>query len=114
DGADKTGDGVEQGGLAGAVRTDDANDLAGVNSERDFIEGSHRTEAHAEAGDYQGMARMSRGGRGRGFAQVDPAPSARRLPGAVEQAPQLRDTLSVVLDGHRHKAVGGPGNDQQR
>src|SRR5206468_11184041 len=52
------GDRVERGGLAGAVRADDARDRAGSNLERHALERGHAAEPHGEISDRQHHRRM--------------------------------------------------------
>ena len=43
------GDHVEDGGLARAVRADEPHDLAGIDVDRDVVEGGDATELHRHA-----------------------------------------------------------------
>src|SRR5215472_16751504 len=46
-------DGVEQGGLAGAIRADDRHDLAALDAQADPIDGDESAEPHAHAVDLE-------------------------------------------------------------
>ena len=50
-GANESADRVEEGGLAGAVGTDDAVNLVGIHPKRDVVERQHAAEAHGEVRD---------------------------------------------------------------
>ena len=67
-GRERAGDQVEQRGLAGAVRTDDAERLAGLDGEIDAVGDHQRAEGLADALELQDHAsppRLPRRGRGR-------------------------------------------------
>ena len=49
----QAGEAVEEGGLAGAVGADEADDLAAVDGEVDVAYGGEAAEAHGDAGGFE-------------------------------------------------------------
>src|SRR5579864_9645835 len=50
---------VEQGGLAGAIRTDQSGDAAGSDRERDAVERDDAAEAHGHVRDFKQLRRRT-------------------------------------------------------
>ena len=122
--SDDAGDGREERGLAGAVRADDADDLAFVDLQVDFADGGDGAVAHDESGDGEkrrARASLQRVGAEIGAANAGIGADFRRCagcdrPAAVEDVDALAEVHHqghVVLDHQDAAIVFGPDVDDE-
>jgi hypothetical protein len=117
-GGDEAADDVEQGGLAGAVRADDAEHLVRLDAQRDGVQRRQAAEADRDPGGLEPAAGAGAGGAG--AADRDGAGRCRARAGGRHAAVR---TLRMVLlggqgrgwrgAGHRHPTVTWPTRRQR-
>ena len=142
-GGDEAADQVEQRGLAGAVRTDDADDLALGDGERHVVDGADAAERARQA-DRPRAPRRRRAGSSTAAVGTRPrcrsthrcvgdrntersrsgrssssavGPENRIAPRSMKYARSAtveRDVDALLDEDHRHAVVGQPANDRQQ